>query len=57
MDPLVSRLNKAAMIPVENSPSFKDMADRKVESAACTMFSVTGSAGDWSWPRPWYLRL
>ncbi|XP_018421650.1 PREDICTED: leucine-rich PPR motif-containing protein, mitochondrial [Nanorana parkeri] len=34
VDPPVSRLNKATVIPVEDSPSFRDPSDRKAEAVA-----------------------
>lgn len=44
VDPPISRLNKATIIPVEESPSFKDPVDRKAESIACTRFTIDGLA-------------
>ena len=44
VDPPVSRLNKATVIPVEDSPSFRDPVDRKAEALSRTMFSLAGSA-------------
>lgn len=44
MDPPVSRLNKATMMPVEESPSFKDLVNRKVELVTCIMFIVASLA-------------
>lgn len=38
----VSRLNKATMIPVEESLSFKGPADRKAESVARAIFTIAG---------------
>lgn len=43
VEPPVSRLNKAAMILVVESPAFKDPADRMAESAARNMFTIAGS--------------
>lgn len=34
-------LNKSTMIPVEESPAFKEPADRKAESVAHNMFTMT----------------
>lgn len=44
VDPSVFRLNKATMIQVEGSSSFKDPADRKAEAVAWSMFTLAGSA-------------
>ena len=44
VDPPISRLNKATVIPVEDTSSLKDPVDRKMEAESRTIFSLIGSA-------------